>query len=349
MPCKHDDAEYRLASGRRLREIPMQRPASSLFRVRFVAFLAIAVIAVVALTACGPLRPVQKPSGSRVLFGMGPEATSDNRLVREAPVRMLTCWYNGPGDLDWMSGWKDDVVPNAYAAGRPMHLVVWTGDAERTVSTKYGTGCGRAYPLSDRFLGDMARLADTFRGGANGPPLYVTLFTEFQTYPCADNAWNPNAQTNAYLRALKDRYTQAMSIFHQHAPNARVSLGWGGWQSGWTDEQTGAGRAMIPHFADVMRASDFQSFQVMGSANARSDARAMTDLLSPYGAVMLAHYEPANGSSLESDMRAFFTDASVRDLVDRGLFAFSFMNDKGMDSGSAYQAAKTAVQTYAVR
>jgi hypothetical protein len=228
-----------------------------------------------------------------------------------------------------------------------LHLIVWSGDAERSLSTKYGTACGRAYPLSSRFVADMAKLADTFAGRANGPALYVTLFTEFQTYPCTDNAWKPNRQTTAYLRALQDRYMQVLRVFHNHAPNARVSLGWGGWQSQWTDTSTGGGRAMIPYFANVMRASDFQSFQLMDSTTAASDARAMTSLLGMYGAVMLAHYEPRDAATLISDMHALFTNTGVADLVRRGLFAFSFMNSKGMDSASAYQAAKTAVVTYA--
>jgi hypothetical protein len=193
----------------------------------------------------------------------------------------------------------------------------------------------------------MTKLADTFAGRANGPALYVTLFTEFQTYPCTDNAWKPNPRTTAYLRALQDRYIRVLQVFHNHAPNARVSLGWGGWQSQWTDTTTGGGRAMIPYFAKVMRASDFQSFQLMDSTTAPSDARAMTSLLGRYGAVMLAHYEPHDAPTLASDMRALFNDASVADIVRRGLFAFSFMNNTGMDSASAYQAAKTAVQTYA--
>jgi hypothetical protein len=32
-----------------------------------------------------------------------------------------------------------------------------------------------------------------------------------------------------------------VAVFHQHAPNARVSLGWGGWQTRWEDEASGAG------------------------------------------------------------------------------------------------------------
>ncbi len=57
---------------------------------------------------------------------------------------MLTSWYKGPGDLDWMAGWKSTEVPRAYAAGYSLHLIVYTGDAEGPVSTRYGLACGRA-------------------------------------------------------------------------------------------------------------------------------------------------------------------------------------------------------------
>ena len=199
---------------------------------------------------------------------------------------MLTSWYNGPGDLGFMTDFRDDVVPDAYRAGRSLHLVVWTGDREQDVSTQYGTACGRGYPLSSRFLGDMAALAKTFAGSAQGPKFYVTLFTEFQTYGCTDNAWNPDSKTNNYYRALKDRYRATATVFRLYAPNARVSIGWGGWQARWDSPATGGGRSMFKHFADVMRSSEFQSFQAMSSGTTATDVRDMTSAL---GAVRRGH------------------------------------------------------------
>ena len=103
---------------------------------------------------------------------------------------MLSSWYNGPDDLAWMAGWKYTEVLRAYANGYALHLIVYSGDPEGPVTTPHGQACGRSYPLSGRFLDDMGRLARIFAGPAGGPPLYVSLFTEFQTYPCSDNAWN---------------------------------------------------------------------------------------------------------------------------------------------------------------
>jgi hypothetical protein len=262
---------------------------------------------------------------------------------------MLTSWYNGPNDLNWMAGWKTGTVPASYAAGYAMHLVVWTGDAEGQLSTPHGTACGRGYPLSSRFVGDMTQLAQIFGGAKSGPPLYVTLFTEFQTYPCQDNAWSPDAATTAYYETLKDQYRAAYATFHKYAPNAHVSLGWGGWQGSFDSPGNGGGRSLIPHFADVLQSSDFQSFQAMESGGNIDDIRTMTGLLGAYGPVLVAHYKPDNGSqsTFDADVRALFTDAMLRSLIAAGMFAFSFMDHTNLSSSSGtFSFVKDAVTRY---
>jgi hypothetical protein len=297
-------------------------------------------------TTTRPERAVPK-----LLFGMGPEADVARRspLVRQAPVRMLTSWYNGPGDLAWMAGWKDSLVPRAYAAGYALHLIVYTGDPEGPVATPYGDACGRGYPLSSRFLDDMRQLARIFAGAAGGPRLYVSLFTEFQTYPCNDNAWNEDPAANAYYRALKDRYRGTLAVFHQLAPNAGVSLSWGGWQTRWDDPASGAGRSLFRHFQDVLRMSDFQSFQAMATDSNVNDIRAMVRMLGRYGPVMLAHYKPDNGSRTvsEADLRAILTDRFLTDVAEDGLFAMSFMDGASLGSSSLYEFVRRAVGRYA--
>jgi hypothetical protein len=304
-----------------------------------------------AATTTTAMSAKSRPAGPRLLFGIGPEANAARTtpLARQAPVRMLTSWYNGPGDLAWMAGWKSTEVPRAYAAGYTLHLIVYTGDAEGPIATPHGDACGRRYPLSSRFLDDMRQLARIFAGAANGPRLYVSLFTEFQTYPCSDNAWNPNPAATAYYRALKDRYRATLAIFHELAPNARVSLSWGGWQARWDDRATGAGRSLFRHFSDVMRASDFQSFQAMATDGNAGDIRAMVRTLGIYGPVMLAHYKPDNGSgtAFESDLRAILTDRYLADVTGHGLFAMSFMDGTNLAASSAiYGFVRDAVRRY---
>ena len=152
------------------------------------------------------------------------------------------------------------------------------------------------------------------------------MFTEFQTYPCNDNAWRADPAATAYYRTLKDRYLATQAIFHQLAPNSRVSLSWGGWQARWDDRATGAGRSLFRHFADVLRASDFQSFQAMATDTNTADIRAMVRTLGAYGPVMLAHYKPDNGSGavFTADLRAILTDRYLAQVTGDGLLAMSF-------------------------
>jgi len=243
-----------------------------------------------------------------------------------------------------MTDWGDDLVPQAYAAGRTLHLVVYSDGPETALDTAYGPACGRAYPLSSRFVGDMVQLAQTFEGSG---PLYVTLFTEFQTYPCTDNTW---VGSENYYRALKDQYLAAQAAFRLHAPNSKVSLGWGGWQTRWDSPATGGGRSLIPYFADVMQASGFQSVQAMQSDTNVEDVRTMVQVLGTYGPVMLAHYKPDNGSctTATTDLQAMLTTSFLTEAIANGLFAWSFMDEGIVTCSSALSTfVRSAVMTFA--
>jgi hypothetical protein len=290
-----------------------------------------------------------KASPTRILFGLGPEADSAGRaaLVRQAPVRMLTSWFNGPSDLSWMSRWRPTVVLPAYRKGFALHLVVWDGGSEGPLDTSHGRACGRAYAVSPQFLHDMRVLARTFAGGPHDA-LYVTLFAEFQTYPCRDNAWSPDAETTAYYETLKDQYRAALAIFHDEAPNARVSLGWGGWQAAWDNPAIGAGRSLFAHFADVMRLSGFQSFQSLDSPNAVRDADAMTRVLDKYGPVMLAFYKPYGSTpgAQQALLSTFLSPSNLATLQRDGLFALSFMDTSFLQEPDALKLVSTVVDRY---
>jgi hypothetical protein len=249
---------------------------------------------------------------------------------------MLSSWYNGPADLGWMSGWRNTEIRRDYAAGYALHLIVWSSGPHTQVSTRYGPGCGVAYPLSAGFLTDMERLARTF----NPPPgarLYVTLFSEFQTYACNGNDWSANPQTTAYFKALKDQYRRALGIFHRLARKSAVSLGWGGWQARWDARVSGGGRSLFAHFSDVMRLSDFESFEVIGSASAASDIRAMTGELKRFGPVMLAYYKPDEGAGDRgrAQLQAVLSGAFLRRLIQARVFALSFMDDRSVSGDAA--------------
>lgn len=56
-------------------------------------------------------------SAPKIIFGIGSQAgpAMDYRIVKEAPVHMLTSWYNGTKDLEWMQVQKNDLIPRLYA------------------------------------------------------------------------------------------------------------------------------------------------------------------------------------------------------------------------------------------
>jgi hypothetical protein len=292
-------------------------------------------------------RDTGQPFADRLLFGLGPEADSarGSPLVREAPVRMLTSWFNGSSDLSWMSRWRPTIVLPAYRNGLALHLVVWDGGSEGPLVTPHGSACGRAYALSYRFLQDMRVLARTFAGGPRDN-LYVTLFAEFQTYPCRDNAWSPDSQTTDYYKTLKDQYLKALAIFHADAPNARVSLGWGGWQAAYDNPSIGGGRSLFKHFVDVMRVSGFQSFQSLESPAAVRDANRMTHALAPYGPVMLAFYKPAGSTSSiqRAQLSSFLSPGNLARLHRGGLFALSLMDSTFLRDRATLKLVETAVR-----
>jgi hypothetical protein len=133
------------------------------------------------------------------------------------------------------------------------------------------------------------------------------------------------------------------------APNAWVSLGWGGWQARWDDPPKGGGRSMFQYFADVMAASDFQSFQAMQSDGNVNDVRAMTRTLGAWGPVMLAHYKPNGGSqsTFDADTGAMLNSAFLNEMRGYGLFAWGFMDQANMNaSETTYQRVREAVSLY---
>jgi hypothetical protein len=253
---------------------------------------------------------------------------------------MLSSWYGNASDLDWMVYWENGLIPWAYDNGYALHLIIYDG------GPKNGTPCGRQYSISTGILNDMKKLAQMWAGSASDPPLYVTLFTEFQDYPCTGNQWSG---ASSYYTILKQRMLQIRDIFHQNAPNSLVSIGWGGWQWRWDDPSVGGGMSLFSHFTDVMAAMDFQSTQGMQDTGNVEEVRRMTQILGQYGPVMLAHYRPNNASqsTFDADMDAMLTDSYLEELTGLGLFAWSFMDNYNLsNSPSTYQQVIQAVQRY---
>ncbi|MFC0111872.1 serine/threonine-protein kinase [Kibdelosporangium aridum] len=279
-------------------------------------------------------RQVPVPSaagGARLLYGLGDQINSAlaSELVRDTPVRMLTTNYHKPTDLSKLAGSRDTMVANAYAQGYALHVIVsdWdVDDPEVPVDTKYGVGCGRPHPLSPDFPRHMRTLARIFAGQADGPPLYVTMFQEVNKFACFDGAYAADPQTTVYYKALKDRYLEVRQIIQDEAPNARVALGWDGYQSNSDHPATSGGRSMFAQFADVLRASDFQSVLVRQPDGNVEQVRRTVRILSEYGPVMMAAYgnKSTPGQVVDQDMRTLLTDQSIAELTGLGMFAWNF-------------------------
>ncbi len=257
---------------------------------------------------------------------------------------MLTSWYNGTKDLEWMRIQQNDLIPRLYKNKYIVHLITWADLPEENIVTPHGQACGRAYPVSSQVIDDMKQLAQIFNGEGL---MYVSLFTEFQTYTCTDNNWVGNEN---YFNTLKDNYRKIKDIFHQYAPRSKVSLSWGGWQSAYDDTANKGGKSLFPYLADVINESDFTSFQAMESNTNIQEIKDMTRILGAYGKqVMLAHYKPSNSSNsvFDNDMRSLFTDGVIKELINNGLFAISFMDSELLDnSETSFQLVKQGVQKY---
>jgi hypothetical protein len=283
---------------------------------------------------------------NKILFGIGSQAgpAMDFQLVKEAPVHMLTSWYNSAKDLEWMRVQQNDSIPRLYANHYVVHLITWTDLPEETIETPHGSACGRPYPVSTEIVEDMKQLAQIYNG--NGP-MYVSLFTEFPSYTCVDNNWKGNEN---YWLTLKDNYRKIKDVFHQYAPQSKVGISWGGWLNRYDDVENQGGRSLIPYFADIMKESDFIAFQTMESDTNVQDILNMTSILGMYNKpVMISHYKPSSGSNdvFDSDMKKLFTDEMMQKLINNGLFAFSFMDEEMINkSETSYQLVKSGIAKY---
>jgi len=168
----------------------MRRPA-----LRLAAAVAITVVLVI---AAGGLIAVEDsttriaPHAPRVLWGIGDELgpALGSSLYRQGIAGLVMAWFNGPRDLDWMRESDGTEADRIYAAGGTVELVVWLDDDP-------------GYAISERFQSDIRVLTRIHKGSGPHPgPLYVVLFTEFETYHHGDPAYQATLMT-AYRRAVE--------------------------------------------------------------------------------------------------------------------------------------------------
>ncbi|MFI9811296.1 serine/threonine-protein kinase [Saccharothrix variisporea] len=315
---------------------------------------AVALVAVLAATLTASSGPFSSaatrgaPPPGTLLYGIGDliGTAMESEFVRETPVTMLTTNYHKPSDLPTMTPWRDKEVPDAYARGYALHVLVadWEiDDPEVPVDTKYGPGCGRSYPLSPAFGEHMRALARIFAGKADDPPLYVTVFNEVNKMACEDGSY---AASPAYYEALQDSYLDVRRIIKETAPNAQVALGWDGYQVEDDDAESGGGRSMFSHFARALRASDYQAVVAKQRYGNVFQVRESVRILGEYGKVMVAAYLDTTGEVLDLDVRTLLSDESIAGLNKQGLFAWNFNNQRelAVDRGPVLDYIKNAIR-----
>lgn len=274
----------------------------------------------------------------KLLFGMGDEisAAVQTPLYDHGDVNMVTSWYNGPSDLGWMSGYAStDIMSNLYQRGDALELVVWLADEP-------------SYAISPQFLTDLTKLIEVFKG--NGPyygPMYVILFTEFETY----------SNDPGYDQQLRSEYLAAVKLIHSTYDQAYVSLGFGGY-----DWNIGTPVRDLSFWEPAIAASDFTAFQAMqdqasemgnGENIIVPEIQDAVSQLGQYGKpVMISHFklwgDPGGASSTFAQVVAqLFSPSSLDQLRREGLFAVGFMDDQYISAGPGLQAIDPVVTHYA--
>jgi hypothetical protein len=269
---------------------------------------------------------VGEAAPARVLWGIGDQLgpAREAPFYRDGGARMVSSWFNNPGDLGWMKGYRGSDFSDQYGAHRALELVVWLAD-------------NADYAVSPRFQTDIRTLTRLYKGsGPNYGPLYIVLFTEFETYKGGDPA---------YQAKLMSAYLKAVAVIHSEYDQARVALGFGGY--GWDGVHD---RDLAP-YRQVIEASDFTAVQQMQACSSEVGGqnimvpkiRSSVRQLGSYGKpVMISHFKlwgdaACQASAFEKFSREMFSPASLAALTADKLFAWGFMSDHFInDAGGAY-------------
>lgn len=275
-----------------------------------------------------------------ILWGMGDQidGATSTPIYKNAPIGMVTSWFNKPNDLNWMRGYKNETtMSNLYRRGYAQELVIWLADYPE-------------YAVSAEFQDDLKELIRIFKG--NGPhygPLYVVLFTEFETY----------SQDSTYFANLKEAFLHGKKNIKEEYSEAFVALGFGGY--GWIGQ---AKRELHEWQKEALEASDFAAVQHMHHAS-RLDlmvpqVRRSVRQLGSFGKpVMVSDFKlwsnegDASGlpsNSFNNFINQVFSRESLQSLADDGLFAWDFMDDDYInDASEAREKIKIIITQHAAR
>jgi hypothetical protein len=135
---------------------------------------------------------------------------------------------------------------------------------------------------------------------------------------------------------LQDQYLAARHVIREEAPNARVAMGWDGYQVESDHPQVGGGRSMFEHFARVLKESDYQAVLAKQPYGDIDQVRRSVRLLGEYGKVMVAAYgnKDTRREVFDSDVETLLSEDSIASLTAAGLFAWNFNTVRVLDTGS---------------
>ncbi|GAB6121518.1 hypothetical protein [Dysgonomonas termitidis] len=297
------------------------------------------------------------PSTTKILWGIGDNFTGakSSALLNETSIKLVSHWYNGPQDMSWIRGYKNQTtVSDIYAQGYGIQLIVWLAQNRETAD----------YAIGDQFQDDIKELTEIFKGnGPNYGPLYIVLFTELETYPPSGEAAAEN-----YKKQLSAAYIKAAGTIHDTYDKAWVGLGLGGYH--WP--QAIPGTRDITRWDEAIEASDFTCVQQMQSyknwQQIPGKTRNAVSQLGTYNKpVMVSHFKIWSGGpddnpdpidkkiadaqgAFDLFMDDMFTNASLDALYADGLRAWVFMNDeyirKHGDEDKVYLRAKNFVSLH---
>lgn len=285
-------------------------------------------------------RDVTPAGPARLLWGIGDQVTAavTAPLYRDHVANLVSMWVNNRGDI---TGWARGVNLSAiWARGQAVELIVWLADEPD-------------YAVSEQLQADLTGLVVSLgsKAGVKGP-LYIAMFTEYETYGDGSAAYQAQLRTAFKRIAPKLRAAYA---------KARVGFVFGGYH--W-DDSLAAVNAGVKNSEDVIAASDYIACQQMQDSKSVNSSgqnilvnktRAAVKQLGAYGKpVMVAHYK--NWGDPSDQMAAFgkiasvlFSEAVLNEMVHRDhLFAFNFMGDHYInDPGPVYSAVKARIAPHA--
>ena len=298
------------------------------------------------LAVCFNLSFVSVQAQTKILWAYGDNfgGYENNGIGQQTDIKILSHWYNGPGDLWWINGYAGtNRLSDYYAQGYGVQLIVWLGPGAfgSGENSSMNYAIGNVVKGNDGteyfFYEDLERLITIFKG--RGPvygPLSVVLFSEVETHSSQSN--------REYWDKLQRSYLDAARIIRNNYPYAEVGLGFGGYA--WSGSSLSHTRSDIAFWEPSINASDFVCTQSMQAANNWKQntfqIRNAVKQLGAYGKpVMISHFklwtEPGNLSELGprqakpafiNFMDDVFTEESLAALYADGLRMFVFMDDE---------------------